>query len=443
MTSLENSAVLTLHVIGLGVAEQAHLDTTARCALRSAELVFGSPRQLDTVQAIVEPTQRCEVLPKLNMLAERLTQLSRTESGLSSVVILASGDPLFYGIGKWLRQLELACELNFYPAVSSIQAACHRAQWALQDVEVLSLHGRPLAKLRALLRPGHKLAILSDAQSTPALIAQECVTAGYEYSQLMICETLGYATERLRRFQAAELALAMNSDTAPQFDPLHVTLLEVASVCRPPAQALPDFPGLADQMFVTDKGAGQGMMTKREVRLQILSYLRPHAGDIVWDVGAGCGSVSIELALWNVNKPGSDAGQVYAIEHHPERLQCLEANRQKFGLVSALSIIADRAEHVLDDLPDPAKIFIGGSGGELAVLLQRCWARLPGGGILVASAVTETSKQLLLAFYQERLQQDDAEAETVQLANSRGEMLAGQLMYRPQLAVNVYAWRKI
>ena len=452
---------MSLHVIGLGVAQHVALDAPALNALYTADLVFGSARQLETVASALKEDslnanslkgrQQTELLPKLPELERRLQQLLETRLNSDKrlpaplIVVLASGDPLFYGIGKWLAQRFSASDLHFYPAVSSVQAACHRAAWSLQDVEVLSLHGRPVDKLRAVLRAGQKIAILSDVQSRPEILAQICVECGFGESTLLVCEVMGYAHEKVTKFKASELVDAAHDvpeDTQIQFDPLHVTLIELSTPEVSAQQSIPSFPGFQDKIFITDKGEGKGMITKREVRLAILSLMQAKPRDIIWDIGAGCGSVSCELVYWNVNRPGSEEGQVYAIEHHPERLSCLEANRHKFGLLSAMSIVNARAEEVVASLPKPDKVFVGGSGGQLEQLLIAAWERLDRGGILVASAVTEASKQHLLAFYQARAAANDALAETVQVAVSRGEVLARELMYRPNLPVTLFKWEK-
>ena len=215
---------------------------------------------------------------------------------------------------------------------------------------------------------------------------------------------------------------------------MHLTLIEPGSN----QGYLPEFPGIPDQHFITDANKpGKGMISKREVRLTILSLMQLSRDDQVWDIGAGCGGVAVELAYWR------PLATVNAIEHHPDRLSCLEANRQRFGVVSNLKIIAGRAPAALEGLASPNKVFIGGSDGELPQLLAQVWALLPAGGVLVASAVTENTKQLLMQFWQERSLAEDSQLETTQVAISRGETLAGQLMYRPNLPVNLFKFVKV
>ncbi|MCO4759282.1 MAG: precorrin-6y C5,15-methyltransferase (decarboxylating) subunit CbiE [Oceanospirillaceae bacterium] len=413
-----------LHIMGLGVSEAAQLDSGAQRVLQSASVVIGSERQLKVVADLIGEQQTLH-LPPLLELETKLEQWAAEST--PSVVVLASGDPLYYGIGRWFSRRFHADQLSFYPAVSSIQAACHRLALSLQDVEVLSLHGRPLEKIRTQLKRNRTLVILTDKHSTPQILAQECIAAGFAESELTVCEALGYRHEKVTGYSADLLA-----DSDRVFDPLHVTVIQV----RGEGGILPEFPGIPDERFVTDKADGKGMLTKREVRLAILSLMQVSKGDQVWDIGAGCGGVAVELSYWN---PDS---QIYAVEHHPDRLQCLQQNRDRFGVVSNLNVIEGRAPCALSDLPNPDKVFIGGSGGELERLLDQVWAQLPDGGVLVASAVTETTKQSLLAFYEARMQRGDAYSQTTQIMVSRGDQLAGQLFYRPSLPVTLFRFRK-
>lgn len=416
---------MQLHIIGLGVSQQARLDESATRALQTASVVIGSERQLEVVSTLLTAEQQQRPLPSLQELKVVLDTFS--QRGLSSIAILASGDPLFYGIGRWFGRHFDAEQLCFYPAVSSVQAACHRLGLSLQDVTVLSLHGRPVEKIRSRLKRNQHLVILTDKYSTPQVLARECMEAGFPESELTVCESLGYAQEQVRAHLAKDLVAC---ETV--FDPLHVTIIQTKGA----GGVLPEFPGIADDRFVTDGPAGKGMLTKREVRLAILSLMQGCNGDVIWDIGAGCGGVAVELSYWN------ERTQVYAIEHHPERLRCLEENRRRFGVVSNLTPVPGRAPEVLKELPRPDKVFIGGSDGELSGLLRRVWEHLGEGGVLVASAVAETTKQQLLRFFEQRQQLSDGHCETLQLAVSKGDLLAGQLLYRPSLPVTLFKFVK-
>ncbi|NRA70842.1 MAG: precorrin-6y C5,15-methyltransferase (decarboxylating) subunit CbiE [Gammaproteobacteria bacterium] len=403
-----------IDVIGLGVSDKALLSSEAQLAIRSGAVVIGSARQLATVNHLFEAQQKIE-LPKLSELKKLLGQYAD-----QAVVILASGDPLHYGIGRWLVKQVGREALNFHPAVSSIQAACHHLGLALQDVEVLSLHGRGIEKIRRSFKAQQHLVILTDQHSQPARLAQECLDSGYGASTLWVCELLGYPQQRIRQFSVDQLL----NDQELEFDPLHVTVIDVQGLGQ-----RPQFPGFADHLFITGQPDGKGMITKREVRLMILSLLAPAVDDIIWDIGAGCGSVAIELAYWQPR------ATIHAIEHHPQRLSCLAQNRDKFGVVDNLLIVEGRAPQQLADLPNANKVFIGGSDGELNQLLQQTWQQLPINGVLVASAVTEQTKAQFIAFSADV---EHGDCETMSLAVSRGQTLAGQLMYKPNYPVTLF-----
>lgn len=408
-----------ISVIGLGVNEHAKLSEDALIALENAQLVIGSERQLLTLKAQLSD-QKTAVLPKLK-------QLKALIETATNVVILGSGDPLYYGIGRWVSQQFSNAKILFFPAVSSITAACHCLGFAQQDVTVLSLHGRPLDKLKVALKAQQTLLLLTDQHSQPQHLARLCHETGFTQAEIIVCERLGYADQKISRFTIAQLI-----DNNDSFDALHVSFI----VCNHNRGYLPEFPGIQDQHFETGELGSKGMISKREVRLAILSLLQLSKGDTLWDIGAGCGGVAVELAYWQ------PLATVYAIEHHQARFGCLLQNQQKFGVVSNLIPTLGRAPEVLSGLPSANKIFIGGSDGELPLLLHSLWENLLEGGQIVASAVMENSKSQLLAFYQQRITSNDAQLETLQVAVNKGAALAGQLIYRPALPVSLFSFIK-
>ena len=412
-----------LHVVGLGVREQANLPDEARLALQEADVVMGSERQLKTVAHL----SMSGVQMLLPVLSDLEVWLNRNRH--QKIVILASGDPLFYGIGHWLSQRFSKDCLVIHPAVSSIQVACHQIGISLQNVEVINLHGRPIQRIRACLRRNRHYAILTDAGSNPYSLARECVDANFPDSRIWVGERLGYKEHQQRCFTAKELLAQQGAEGAPVFDPLHITVLYTEGA----GGVLPEFPGIPDTLFETGEQPGSGLLSKREVRLAALSLLQPCAQQIGWDIGAGCGGIAIEWARWNPK------GQVYAIERHPQRVQYLSVNRDRFGVDANLDIVEDGAPECLQNLPDPHAIFIGGSGGKLVELLSVCWHRLLTGGCLVASAVTETSRGQLHQF----ADLVEVQMESMQIALSRGGKLAGQPLYRPQLPVTLVKFTKV
>ena len=410
-----------IHIIGLGVSESAELSTQTQAVLGGCDMVIGSPRQLDTVASLLGGIKITKViLPKLDQLKATITA-----ADAMAIAVIASGDPLYFGIGRWFSNNFASQNLSFYPAVSSIQVACHRFGLSLQDVSVLSLHGRPLEKLRSKIKANTTLVVLTDKFSQPQVLARECIAAGFKQSILHVCENLGYAEEKLSSYSVQELALSNQS-----FDPLHVSIISI----RGKGGVLPEFPGFPDTVFETGAEPGKGMISKREVRLTILSFLQPANGDVIWDIGAGCGGVSVELAYWN------EQVTVHAVEYHQQRLQYLATNQHRFGVVSNLHIVNGRAPEVLAELPAPNKVFVGGSDGELNNVLLQVWEQLPAGGILVASAVMDSTKQQLQLFAQTL---NEWQVESVMLGVSRGSLVVKELRYIDKLPVEIFCFKKV
>ena len=409
-------------VIGLGICQPPLLNAKALSALGSCDCIMGSPRQLESIahaqvvvnQSRTQPASLC--LPKLKHIAHEI-------KGFDHVVILASGDPLLFGIGKYL-QSEFGDQVTCISGVSSLQGACELTGLSLQDAQLVSLHGRPLNHLKRHLQPHRTLLILTDQNSHPQAIAKVLVAVNLGLSKIHVCERLGYEDQNQQQFIAQDLA----TNSTP-FASLHVTVVHTLGI----GHVMPNFPGIADAHFVTDGESGKGLLTKREVRLNILSLLQPAPQDIAWDIGAGCGGVAIEWALWNPQ------GQVYAIEHHDQRIACLEANKEAFGVSANLSVIQDKAPDCLKELPFPDKVFIGGSGGELSRIMQLAWQRLKPGGRLATSAVTEPSKAALRQF---SLHVEQQPTDYLQVAISRHDTIAGQDLLRPALPVTLMCWHK-
>ncbi len=399
-----NASIANIHIIGLSVVANARLSDAASQVIQRADLIIGSARQLKLMDAELNgmecmPAQ--QVLPALS----KLKQLLESKQG-QSIVVLASGDPLYYGIGRWFSKNFSAEKLAFYPAVSSVQAACHALGLALQDVDVISLHGRPIERIRAVLQATQTLLVLTDKHSTPQALARECMRAGFEQTQLIVCENLAYPDQKIRYYSASELLRLDNLDV----NPLHVTVIKTAGK----GGVQPITPGILDHHYQTGEIAGKGMITKREVRLAVLSMMQVSNDDVIWDIGAGCGGVTVELARWN------SRARVYAVEQNKDRLALLKMNSENFGVSSNCFPVIGRAPNVLDDLPAPNKVFIGGSDGELSDLLPMLWARLPSNGLLMATAVTDKTKRALELFCQSI---KPVEIECVELAVGRGELV--------------------
>jgi len=397
-----------IHVVGMGVAGEVTLNVAAQGAITEAQVVFGAERHC---VLLTDTKGKLKSYPQpFSALKNVLTQYAHQR-----VVFLASGDPLNYGLGLWLSRHLPREKLIFHSNVSSIQVAFARFGIAQQYAEIMSLHGRPLKSLRARLRANRTYALLTDKQSQPQHIATELVNHGFANAMLYVAEALGTADERLYVSQADQL-LHEPSEIPHE---LVVVIVQTQENCG----YLPEFPGIDDVCFATGDSAGRGMISKKEIRLHILNLLQPTASDIGWDVGAGCGSVACEWALWNPH------GQVYAVEKNKARFHYLEENQQKFGVLKNLTIRQGEAPAILEELPAPNVVFVGGGGQQLSVILDYVWRRLADAGRLVVSCVTEESKAMVLNFMQNK------QSQAVQISVARRDRLAAQTVYRPQLPV--------
>lgn len=415
-----------INIISLGANANASLSEDAVSALASAKLIIGAVRQLKTIDHLnldLNNSRLIELPSPLKKLAG-LIQESGADIDTDNISILASGDALFYGIGKWINKTFPDTEKTFHPNTSSMQTLYHKLGLDWQDIITVSLHGRAIETLNPRLCNNRYFSIFTDAKSHPQAIAQQVIAAGFDQSTLWIAEDLGYPEESITEYSAKDLA----QKTLNVAD-LHITLIKTKKNQQTlTANICPEFPGIEDHVYLTDGNSGQGLITKKEIRLAILNLLQPGAGDIGWDIGAGCGGVTVEWAKWN------RFGAVHAVEKHPQRFDILNANLKRFGVTANTHTTHGSALDILNSLPDPTTVFIGGSGGDLPTLLDECWKRLKSGGCLVASAVTENTKLALLQFSTKLTSED---TEWVELSISKGSKLAGQLLMRPNLPVTL------
>jgi precorrin-6Y C5,15-methyltransferase (decarboxylating) len=357
-----------LTVVGIGEDGYAGLGKAARRALLSAELIIGAPRQLALLPNCMRAPQQNWPSPFSldGLLAQRGTP----------VCVLASGDPMLFGVGASLGRQLPADELLIVPAPSSCSLAAARMAWPLQEVTLLSVVARPLAALQAQIYPGARLLILSNDGSSPAAIAQLLRERGFGPSRVTVLEHLGGPSERRIDGLAASWDL-------PEAAALNIVAVDC--IAGDNAQRLPLTCGLPDSAYQHD-----GQLTKRDVRAITLARLAPMPGELLWDVGAGCGSIGIE---WLRSHPSCRA---IAIEADPGRQQLIALNRDALG-VPHLQLLAGHAPEALDGLPAPDAIFIGG-GVTIPGVLEHCWQHLKPGGRLVANAVTLQSEATLLAW---------------------------------------------
>ena len=397
-----------LTVVGIGEDGTAGLGDEARQAIASAEIVFGGTRHLALAAGLITGEARPWPIPFDSTMRDVLALSGR------KVCVLASGDPFFHGVGVTLAKLVPATEMRTIPAPSSFSLAASRLGWALQDTQTISLHGRPIDLLRPLLHANARILALTSDGKAPIEIAALLTTLGFGASRLTVLEALGGPDERIRTADADAFDLE-------NINPLNVLAIEVES--SPQARIIPLATGKADDLFEHD-----GQITKREVRAVTLSALAPRQGELLWDIGAGSGSIAIE---WLLAHPSLKA---IAIEADSERAARIRRNASAFG-VPHLKVVEGTAPEALAGLPAPSAVFIGGGGSDEGVL-EAAIASLPAGGRLVANAVTLEMEALLIAT-QARLGGD-----LTRIAVSRAGAVGSMQAWRPALPVTQLSWTK-
>ena len=357
-----------LTVVGIGEDGFKGLGKNARRALMNASRVVGGQRQLDLLPVCIRGER--QLWPSPFSLVPVLEQRGE------AVCVLASGDPMFYGVGASLARQVPSDEMLILPAPSSCSLAAARLGWPLQEVSIVSLVARPLAALNAQLFSGVRLLLLSNDGQSPAAVAQLLRERGFGSSRMSVFEHLGGDAEQRIDASAHAWNLASTAD-------LNVIAIECLADANTPR--LSRLAGLPDSAFKHD-----GQLTKRDVRAITLARLAPTPGELLWDVGAGSGSIGIE---WMRAHPSCRA---LAIEADNGRQQLIELNRDALG-VPGLQLIRGKAPQALQGLERPDAIFIGG-GVTREGVLETCWERLKPGGRLVANAVTLQSEVTLMSW---------------------------------------------
>ena len=360
-----------LNIIGIGDDGLDGLSPVARSILDSAEIVFGGRRHLAMLGD--EPRAHVEWLTPFAESTEILTQYKGR-----AVAVLATGDPMWFGAGSTLARSIPSSEMRIIPAPSAFSLAAARLGWPLDQIDCLTVHGRPMETILPFIVPGAKLLIYGHDGETPQKLAALLRERGYGDSEMTALSHLGGSGEAMR--------CAAPKDWANAALP-SLTTLAIACVAAPGASVLSTMPGLPDGAYQHD-----GQLTKREVRAVTLAALTPLRNQLLWDVGAGCGSIGIE---WCRAAKGARA---CAFESDPSRLDMIRANALALG-VPDLDIIEGRAPDSLAGRAAPDAIFIGG-GLSADRMVDICWAALKPGGRLVANAVTVEGEQQLSTAYQ-------------------------------------------
>lgn len=368
-----------IHVIGLGWEGADSLSQDARMALDQAQILCGSPRHL----------AHFPQHPALHLPWEHLNQgiqnlKNHLAQGYERVVVLASGDPLLFGIGRLLLSHFPPESLRFYPHVSAVQLAFSRLKIPWQDAQIISIHGRSWENLIPPLKQGvAKIAILTDPTHNVRTVAQVIQELKLPITyHLWVCEQLGSSDEKIELLSLDE---ALND----QRNTLNIVVLlrELSRLLN--TNSLPVL-GLSDGLFhgFPDQ---PGLMTKKEIRSLILGELQLRDGQTIWDVGAGTGTVAIEIARL------LPASSVYAIEKNAMGVQLIHQNCQQLG-VRNVTVIAGNAPEIFTHLPNPDRVFIGGSGGNLRAILEALDTRLPLGGMVVLALATQEHQALVLSW---------------------------------------------
>ena len=398
---------LWLHIIGIGEDGLDGVSASNRALIEHAELIVGGARHLGLVTE-----GSAERLVWRQPLVDTIPDLLRWRG--RRVVVLATGDPLYFGIGNQLLRHVPLGEMCLIPAPSAYSLAGARLGWDAAEIDRVTMHGRPLETLKRYLAPGAKLLVLANDSTTPAEAARLLVEAGYAESEITVFEHMG--GDRERRIDG--IASRWHEPRGADFN-----TIAIHCVAGPRAKRFRGAPGLPDHAFESD-----GTITKREVRAVTLAMLAPHPGAVLWDVGAGAGSVAIE---WLLQEPRAEA---IAIERDPARIALIVRNAEALG-TPELEIEQGEAPAVLDGLPDPDVVFIGG-GLSAPELLETCYDRLKPGGRLVANAVTLEAEATLIRA-RERFG-----GTLARLAISRADVLGPYSAWRPLMPVTQYAVTK-
>jgi precorrin-6B C5,15-methyltransferase / cobalt-precorrin-6B C5,C15-methyltransferase len=447
-----------LAIVGIGEDGVEGLSPVARALIANAALVFGGKRHLALAAPLIRGEARAWPSPFDEGVADVVAQRGHGQQ----VCVLASGDPFHYGVGAVLARHVDAAETVVVPAPSAFSLAAARLGWSLPDCALLSLHGRALDLVRPHLQPGARVLALTSDAAGPAALAQLLAATGFGSSQLTALEALGGPRERIRIARAESFDLGV-------VDSLNTVAIEV--IAGADARIIARTPGLADDLFEHD-----GQITKREIRAVTLSALAPRRGELLWDIGAGAGSVAIEWMLADVSM------RAVAIEADAGRAARIARNAAALG-VPGLQVVCGRAPEALPVTPPPAcsvdplprlrgrvregaplapsvglppphppphagegvrgcagegaphAIFIGG-GAEDPQLWNAAIAALRPGGRLVANAVTLETEALLIARHQEH------GGTLIRIAIERAEPLGRMTTWRPALPVTQWTWVK-
>jgi precorrin-6Y C5,15-methyltransferase (decarboxylating) len=396
-----------LSIVGIGEDGVEGLSPVARGLIEAGEIVFGGRRHLGLAAPLIRGAARPWPTPFDGAAEDVMHHRGR------QVCVLASGDPFQYGVGAVLARHIDAREMTVVPAASAFSLAAARLGWSLPATVLVSVHGRTLDLIRPHLQPGARILALTSDGDGPAALAKLLAESGFGDSRLTVLEALGGSRERIRVTTAAGYDLGA-------VDALNTLAIEAAAAAG--ARVLARAPGLADNLFEHD-----GQITKREIRAVTLSSLSPRRGELLWDIGAGAGSVAIE---WMLADPMMRA---IAIERHAGRAARIRRNAAAFG-VPGLEIVEGAAPAALAGRAAPDAVFVGGGSG--TNVLDAAARALRPGGRFVVNAVTLETEALLLARHAA------LGGELIRIAVSRAAPVGEKTGWRAAMPVTQWLWTK-
>jgi precorrin-6Y C5,15-methyltransferase (decarboxylating) len=397
-----------LSIVGIGEDGIDGLSSVARQLVHSAELVVGGTRHLELANELV----RGRRLPWPSPIGDAFPEIERYRG--RPVVVLASGDPFHFGVGKQIAALVPADEFVCLPQPSAFSLAAARMGWPLQDVLLVTLHGRALNGIIRHLQPGARILALSWDGATPRKLSELLTTRHMGQTRMSVLEAMGGARERVRHATALNFRI-------DEIHPLNTIAIEV--VAEPDAAIIPLTAGLDDDLFEHD-----GQLTKREIRAVTLSSLRPLRGQLLWDIGLGAGSVAIE---WLLRHPSLRA---IGIEASADRAARAARNAAALG-VPELEIVNGNAPEALAGLAPPDAVFIGGGMMDDGVF-EAAWSALKSGGRLVANAVSLETEARLAGHFQQ------FGGDLIRLQVARADRVGAMSGWRPAMPVTQWHVRK-
>ena len=391
-----------LHIVGIGEDGLDGLVPAARAVVQSAEVIIGGDRHHQLAGFV--SAERLKWPSPFDALIAQLQALRGKR-----VVVLATGDPLWFSVGARIGRSIDPSEITYYPQISAFQLASARMGWSMADVETLTVHGRPVEQMIAFIQPDQRLLILTTGDNTPEQIAKFLADRGFGASKMTVLAAMGGENEL--RFDG--IAATWDHEV-PAFN-----TLAVDCIAAPDAALLPRVPGLPDELFEHD-----GTMTKRETRAVTIAKLMPMRGALLWDIGTGCGSVAVEWMR------AARYAQAIGIEPRADRRAMAAQNALALG-TPKLELVAGTAPEMLEGLVSPDAIFVG--GGLTDGVFDAAWAALKPLGRFVSNAVTLESEAILMELHKKY------GGELVRLAVTRAEPVGPYRGWRPFMPVTQWS----